>query len=338
MIVQTAARSISRQVKTWLDRGQSVTRTTSVFRSACNLATDGDDMIALVTPRIGDGPFNIVLDTPSAFGTTIGSETNVTATPDRLIVGHLEIDLTQAVIWEPYPKWQMLRAQWQNKRSSSVSQTVAFCIDRLHVLCARHARHSVLVPLIELGFDKHSRAPTGSRSCRHDINGISASRGTPGKTLEQAILGRARKGLSALCAGWDGDRPQLREGALALAGLGGGLTPAGDDFLVGAMLYAWLAHPAPGAFCRILAETAAPRTNRLSAAFLRAASRGQCSAAWHALLAASAAGTPLNEAVHGIVTYGATSGADALIGFLCLASYSRDIVPITVGEIPQEIR
>ena len=52
MIAQAAARSISRQVKTWLDRGQSVTRTVSVFKSACNLVTDGDEVIALVTPSL----------------------------------------------------------------------------------------------------------------------------------------------------------------------------------------------------------------------------------------------------------------------------------------------
>ena len=56
-----------------------------------------------------------------------------------------------------------------------------------------------------------------------------------------------------------------------LAGLGDGLTPAGDDWLVGMMLWAWLAHAAPRRFCQVLSDAAVPRTTTLSAAFLQAA-------------------------------------------------------------------
>ena len=110
----------------------------------------------------------------------------------------------------------------------------------------------------------------------------------------------------------------LETGAAQLAGLGGGLTPAGDDFLTGVMLWAWLAHPSPRSQCRLLVKAAAPRTTTLSAAFLQAAARGECGVAWHVLLAALSEGgdAELATAVQDVLSHGATSGADALAGFL----------------------
>ena len=127
-----------------------------------------------------------------------------------------------------------------------------------------------------------------------------------------------RRTARELVAGWAGDEDALRRGARRLAGLGGGLTPAGDDFLAGLMLRAWLDHPAPEAFCWPIVDAAAPRTTALSAAFLRAAARGECSAAWHGLLAALAGGGPalLEEAMCRVLAHGHTSGADMLAGFL----------------------
>ena len=125
--------------------------------------------------------------------------------------------------------------------------------------------------------------------------------------------------------GWRGDLERLQEGAAGLAGLGGGLTPAGDDFLAGALLGIWLAHPAPEPLCRAMVKVAAPRTTTLSAAFLRAAARGECSAAWHELLAALREGRQgeISRALHEILSYGATSGADTLAGFLYLILHTN---------------
>ena len=127
-----------------------------------------------------------------------------------------------------------------------------------------------------------------------------------------------------LHAGWQGDLAQLQRAAEGLAGLGQGLTPAGDDFLCGLMLWAWLAHPAPRELCRVITEVAAPRTTTLAAALLRAASRGECSAAWHRLLRALAAdaANELDKAMHNVLACGETSGADTLAGFLYTTYFS----------------
>jgi len=120
---------------------------------------------------------------------------------------------------------------------------------------------------------------------------------------------------------WESDFTHLWQTAIHLAGRGIGLTPAGDDFLAGVMLWAWLAHPAPGPVCQTLVEVAAPRTTTLSAAFLRAAARGECDANWHRRLAALSTGdiVQLAPAVQQVAAHGATSGADMLAGFLWLA-------------------
>ena len=73
-----------------------------------------------------------------------------------------------------------------------------------------------------------------------------------------------------------------------------------------------------------IAETAAPRTSALSAAFVRAAGRGEFIAPWHALLEALAAGdlVQVEKAAMQVESFGTSSGADALDGFI-LAGRSR---------------
>jgi hypothetical protein len=68
-----------------------------------------------------------------------------------------------------------------------------------------------------------------------------------------------------------------------LAGLGQGLTPAGDDFIMGVVLAAWIIHPREVA--SVLAEEitkiAVPLTTSLSASWLRSAGRGEAGILWH---------------------------------------------------------
>ena len=56
----------------------------------------------------------------------------------------------------------------------------------------------------------------------------------------------------------------------------------------------------------------------LSNAFLRSAAAGECSAPWHRLLEALQGGAAeqLDVAMREVLSYGHSSGADALAGFL----------------------
>jgi hypothetical protein len=112
----------------------------------------------------------------------------------------------------------------------------------------------------------------------------------------------------------------LRRGDLdgvvaALAGLGPGLTPAGDDALAG-MLLVLRARNGPGAGPVLWAAAGRARTTALSLALLRCAADGQALAPAHRLLDAAARGdrAAALAAAGSVAEVGATSGADFCYG------------------------
>jgi hypothetical protein len=109
-----------------------------------------------------------------------------------------------------------------------------------------------------------------------------------------------------------------------LAGLGPGFTPAGDDFLLGMLLGLWATRPEAKVveLARTVVETAVPRTTQLSAAWLKAASRGEAALPWHHLTEALLADTDWEAATNAILNTGATSGIAALMGFTAVATNS----------------
>jgi Protein of unknown function (DUF2877) len=107
----------------------------------------------------------------------------------------------------------------------------------------------------------------------------------------------------------------LAAAAQQLAGLGTGLTPAGDDYVLGVMAALWLLgerDPLPA-----MAAACATRTTLLSGAFLRAAAQGQYMEGWHHLAhALDRQDEPgSRRAVRQIAAFGASSGRDSLAGF-----------------------
>lgn len=107
----------------------------------------------------------------------------------------------------------------------------------------------------------------------------------------------------------------VAEPARQLAGLGAGLTPAGDDYLVGVMAALFLTQKV--ALAQAIARAAIPQTTLLSGAFLKAAAEGYFCEKWHhlagALLQKDRAGVV--KTCEAIRSWGATSGRDALAGF-----------------------
>ncbi len=285
------ARSISRSVRERLQRRTpAALRILAVFEHACDLllATGTGEVIALVTPAIGDGPLNVVVEAEQAQGfPKIEAGAPAWLAEEGICVGNLRVSLREATVWEPRPDWESLRSN---------RHAIAARLPVLRALCLERAPAGSLAPLLEPLVSSYS--------------------------LHEGVGATAHRAARALRAGWSGDRTKLRAGAAQLAGLGSGLTPGGDDFLTGAMLWAWLTHPTPTAFCATLVQATAGLTTILSAAFLRAAARGECNAAWHTLLATLAqhqsSETQLVGAVEGVLAHGATSGADALAGFLWL--------------------
>jgi hypothetical protein len=273
----------------------------ATFDRACALVTPDDATVALVLSQVGDGPLNIVVNgTPGCFDALeLGMPAYLSA--GTLKVGELEIALSESVVWEPCPDWDELRTE---------REAIANRLPVLQILALRDFPEGSLLILTP------SRWTADPADKASDVNWKGRFQSIASR--EEIVLDRVRKAMSGLQAGWDGEIPQLQAGAASLAGLGGGLTPAGDDFLTGVMLWAWLAHPTPERFCQLVFEAAAPRTTALSAAFLRAAAGGECSASWHCLLVAlkGRGPVPLVDAVRDVLAQGSTSGADALAGFL----------------------
>ena len=106
-----------------------------------------------------------------------------------------------------------------------------------------------------------------------------------------------------------------------LIGLGPGLTPSGDDLLVGlvAALFA-LGDTRAALLAGTWATFAATRTTPVAASFHRHAAAGDFAERLHDLLAAVLAGPPdgIARSVQRAVAWGATSGADTVLG-VCLA-------------------
>jgi len=140
------------------------------------------------------------------------------------------------------------------------------------------------------------------------------------RSSEEPWLIRARALIDALLDGLrndDGDR--ATGAALGLVGLGIGLTPSGDDYLIG-MLAGLEAtgHPLHGILAVAVAEDVAARTTRVGAAGLTHASLGAYPERLHDVLVAvaseAATSRDLGRAVERAMEFGATSGSDTLAG------------------------
>jgi hypothetical protein len=114
-----------------------------------------------------------------------------------------------------------------------------------------------------------------------------------------------------------GDLASILGEAIELIGLGPGLTPSGDDYLVG--LLAGLeatGHRSRPALANAIAHAAPTRTTAVGAATLAHAARGAYAERLHDVLRAVATGSgdALTTAIGRAMAYGATSGADTLVG------------------------
>lgn len=297
--------SISQPVMATLEREDFAGSVLSVFAGACNLFSDQGEVVALVSQRIGNGPLNIVLEGDSFLSRGLETGLPVEGDGRGIRVGEaLRVSLAGAEVWEPRLEWDGLNTNRPGLKAN------------LAVL------HDHLV----------AQAPAESLACLggygdppYLVAGAAGRRSV--ESTYRKVAQRAIEGL--LAALQVGDRQAIAAGAAALAGLGPGLTPAGDDFLLGLMasLRTWPQFLAGRGLsveeaCQTIYGAAAERTNLLSMALLRNAREGMFGEAWHVLLAALRQGKAdeVREAADRVLGFGGTSGADALSGFLALSN------------------
>jgi uncharacterized protein DUF2877 len=257
--------------------------------------TDDDGKIyAIVRQSLGNGPLNLVIPVePAQLFNGLAVGTSLASTGARLGIGEIiTIGLEAAAIWDP-KAYAALTAD-----PDALDRGLAeLCREVSHRAPAESLAR--LLPHLE-----EEDLPEALERVAHFPR-------------SHALIGGLVESLTQR------DRRRLKVVTSSLAGLGPGLTPAGDDFIAGVLLALALVREQRGdaalnEIATLLVETAAPRTHEISGAYLRAAYEGHVGERWHPLLAALAAGdgARIAAAAAPVLATGETSGADMLAGFL----------------------
>jgi hypothetical protein len=289
---------MSPHTRAWLLEAQQA-RVLHVFEKVCNLESNTGSVISLVSPEVGDGPLSIVVPIRS-FISYVKVGMRIAIKGNQIKIGDFIVDVSDARMWDPMPPWGKIR----------------------YAL----GKDSGFISLMESSLRED--APTGSLAPLVISGGISDS------ITSSLIIERARSAAVNLGRGMHtGDVETCLRGVRGLSGLGEGLTPSGDDFILGCLLAAWasgLAEREGNLVSRISSESAR-KTSSLSATWIGAAARGECSAAWHVLFERllGSGQDEIRAAAKRLISEGHTSGADALAGFVFLiGDYDPDEIPV----------
>lgn len=278
--------SMAPAARRWLGQSQ-IARILHVFDPVCNLINEEGEVLSLVGPFVGNGPFSALVER-GLFTSWITAESKVQLSNALLHIDDSRISFESVQTWEPRPNWELLK---------NSSKQLLLASDTIEELLREHAPpESFAEVVLPITFATAQESPA-LKKARVAIN-----------QLLPAII--------------DEDSATMRIAATTLGGLGAGLTPAGDDFLVGVIHALWATRPQAQALTLslVLAEAAVPRTNSLSAAWLNAASQGEAGEPWHELVQAIDGddAEAVEAAVMRILPTGHSSGADALGGFIAL--------------------
>ncbi len=297
MSIQVAAAAITPRGLNWLNRNAAATLL-HVSPHTCNLVDPQGDILSLVTPEIGRGPFALVVPVrsfefqvssfefpftihhspftidPSPVPSPQSLNLSVSQSPCLSLPPYL-ITTDEAELWEPRPRWDTIRP---------------------HLAKA--------LPWLRLALLRHT--PTHAAAIHQ--------------------LPRFTSGIQTLCQCLKRqDETGIANATESLAGFGPGLTPAGDDGMMGVMYGVWAtqAQPDEPLLSRVVAQ-ARKRTTTLSGAFLVAAAAGEAVQAWHELVRAIVTGEEgVYAAAKGILAIGDSSGACALAGFITMGETGR---------------
>ena len=282
---------VSQAIVPVLDASQRTGRVHSVFRRAVNVVFDGD-LITVTMPELGAMPNGIVVEGDRDFhsvGIRVG-EMVVPGDQLRFSDSRLTIGLRQASAWSP-----RLPPITAMKPPALLRAT----LDRAADYAAARAPRRGFGPLLAL------LSPSGPSTSSTTIPPIC-------EYAHQKIVGVIR-------AIEQDDFVLATRSAEALIGLGDGLTPSGDDFLVGfGAAIAAVGHPLASPLLESCAGLARARTTFVAAALLAHAARGEYTARLKALLTVLLAGTERDVAtqIPIALAWGGTSGADLLLGVL----------------------
>ena len=249
-----------------------------------NLIADDGEIISFVTPAIGNGPFNVVLPA-LPLNAQITSDAKCDLNPGFSSIGELSIRLSDpdTKIWEPRFPWSSL---------DPTSDELRLVLEWLDEFLTKYAP------------SPQNQSPVGE------------SKSSLSRDLQDQLNAESKllfKGIA------DHHLDMIKGSATRLVGLGQGITPDGDDIMLGALLAAWMTQPI--AFSiesgEALLDAAADRTTPISQAWLMAAARGECTEHWHSTLNAirSMSKEEFLQGALQIYRQGHSSGWSGLRGF-----------------------
>ena len=290
--MQLLSQSYSAGAAEWLSSDNSA-HVFSTFERACNLIDEQGRFISIVDNTIGNGLFAVVLEElPFSLDKMLSVGAPVVVGKNSLTVNTTTIDFSEATLWSARVDWDYPKDcphQFQKN------------IGDLYLTVQNNASGGSLSSILH--------------STRDNMGYVYARVTDSAQQLYSGIV--------------SGDMQKIYLGAANMAGLGVGLTPSGDDFLMGVMYALWAMFDQKDAarWSRKIAEAASSRTNMLSGAMLQESANGYASEHWHVLVDVLCKEnvTDVTRVSMDILSLGHTSGADALTGFLlsidCLSDH-----------------
>lgn len=277
------ATSLTLDVNGWLENSRHP-RILHVFDRACNVINERREILSVVTTQIGNGPFNLVIPRLRKSLERFPSG-DVSQQTSEVFFNQLNVE-SLASIHEN----QLMIGNFAINTANARLWNPRPNWEMLHV-----KREKILKQLTQLQITDSCETSQWDQVSDSLVSALSAALATADISTAKAVASR-------------------------LAGLGMGLTPAGDDFIMGALYAAWIIHPADvaRALAEAIANTAAPLTTSLSAAWLRSAAKGDAGILWHQFFDALISSDPMQiqEYRDKILAVGETSGSDALAGFM----------------------
>lgn len=267
----------------WLNSTRSA-RVMHVFESVCNLINPEGKVLSIVTPQIGNGPMNLVIPEID-FTKDMEAATSVNILDSVIAIGNTSISTEKSKPWQPIPDWPKLQ-----KTPKLLRKYVVI----IWKILSEEAPDESFALLSQNKFFKGNMQGNLQRSAKSIQHNISIALIT-------------------------NNMSRLAKESSFLAGLGNGLTPAGDDYIMGMMHALWALLPSEETkeICADIATQSARRTTPLSASWLFAAANGEAGEMWHELFEAIATNKEeaMIDSTQKILSTGHTSGADALGGF-----------------------
>ena len=281
--ISLRARLISAPANRWL-ASQPRTQILHVFDHSCNLLAANGEILSLIAPEVDPGPFSVVVELPCGHGSSFKQLIDIDDEISFIVAGATGLRVGWLSIGvELAERWDP-----QIERGLLCQRPVKSRLDQMRNLV------TLLAPEECLAFAFESN----------------------NETVFQKRINAAWRELKCGISSRDPER--CAAGARLAAGVGIGLTPAGDDFLLGVLIALWLGMTGPEHYVDKIANTAAAKTSTLSAAWLTAARVGDVSCVWHdlALALKNDNEESILAASQRVLAIGHTSGADALSGFI----------------------